>query len=121
MKSISILKLNDNEIKIQMKQLDFNEAVNLISSAIYHISKETEKLAKNQEQAKEGIYTVWVQAFSLVMDQYFPEAKNFRKDIMTEEELQKLQDDISKQGWDKMPTLWIKNETSDCYEQGLLY
>lgn len=83
----------------------FDETMDDMMSAIYHICQTADMLTKNKQS--EEIYKRTVQAFSLVMDKFNPEAKNYRANsqILTDKEIieaenRKLEKehDLAKQG-----------------------
>ncbi len=70
----------------------FDDAVDDMMSAVYHMCAIALIANENKPEVKEEIYKRVVQAFSLVMDKFHPEAKDRRTDIMTDEELKKLEE-----------------------------
>lgn len=68
-----------------------------IMSAILHLAEFAvqQQPKEAQKETRKQIYNTLVQAFSLIMDKFNPEAKDYRKDLMTPEELKAIQDSVN--------------------------
>jgi flagellar biosynthesis component FlhA len=76
--------------------VQFDDAVDDIMSAIYHMCAITWIENKNSEPARDEIYKRVVQAFSLIMDKFHPKMKDQRTDIMTDDELKRIEELVKK-------------------------
>jgi hypothetical protein len=74
--------------------IGFDDAIDDVMSAIYHMCSITYIESGSTKEAREEIYKRVVQAFSLIMDKFNPEAKDRRSDLMSEEEMQAYEEII---------------------------
>ena len=77
-------------------ELGFEDAMDDVMSGIYHICTVSLIESGNTKEAKKEIYTRAVQAFSLIMDKFYPENKDIRTDVVLPEELEKIMKDRNK-------------------------
>jgi hypothetical protein len=77
-------------------EIKFDDAVDDIMSAVYHMCVITWIENKNSEVSRDEIYKRVVQAFSLIMDKFHPKMKDQRTDIMSDEELRKIEELVKK-------------------------
>lgn len=68
-------------------EINFDDTIDDFMSGLYHICAVALIENDSTKEAREEIYTRVVQAFSLIMDKFNPEAKDRRSDIMSPEEL----------------------------------
>ena len=82
---------DDKDMKIGVVgESTFEEMNNLIMSGVKHVC-ETAVHSIGEEQRKE-VYTRAVQMFSLVMDDFYPEGKDERFGMLTDEDIKEAED-----------------------------
>ena len=69
----------------------FEELNNLVYSGIYHLYESA--VHNLGEENRKEIYERAVQMFSLLMDKFYPEAKDTKFGILTDEDIKKAEDE----------------------------